>query len=61
MAREVSVTFIDQQGNKADEIVEARNTGMDITLSSAGGVKLVLSTAQMIELIDDRSDWPQAA
>lgn len=61
MAREVSVTFIDAEGNKADEIVEASNTGMDITLSSAGGVKLVLSTAQMTELINDRSDWPQAA
>lgn len=61
MARDVSVTFIGPDGESIDEVVEARNTGMDIVLSSAEGTqKLVLSTAQMRELLDDRSDWPQS-
>lgn len=59
MAREVCVTFIDRDGAQVEEIVEAINTGIDIVLSSAGGAnKLVLSAAQMREVLEDRSNWP---
>lgn len=58
---QITVTFIDRDGGTADEVVDATNNGTDIVLASnEGSIKLVLSTAQVAELLAGES-LPEAA
>lgn len=58
---QITVTFIDRDGSSTDEVVDATNNGTDIVLAShQGSIKLVLSTAQVAELLA-AGELPKAA
>ena len=64
IAMDVSITYMDDNGEIIEEIVQASANDNDITLSSGGGAnKLLLSTQQMRELLDavDRRSEQRAA